>query len=322
MTNEENDWEAVYDDFDEGKVSMDYDTLTLSRSGREISLTLQISTQPDYTGAGALFWIDAGNVFLRYNWQTWYRVPKENLDILKDVAGRHAITLSLFKDNEFKSYPLRIFHVDSLPEHLFEEKDVPATEEDEPTTPDGPDAFNLFGDSNPDDDSDEQEDKATAGNFEYDFAVKNYRAFSWRFSELCHLSGDMPPTYDEFLQKASKAAWAKMLPPFKKELKRRKLDHFPHVKLNGGWADDAFSNEKTALLVQVYRGEDSLQRQITELTAVASDLQANEPDSKVMIGIVFDETLPTPSLPSSVERITREFLHDFTNLFPVEPADA
>ena len=202
-----------------------------------------------------------------------------------------------------------------------------------------PDLFEDSDEGSPDDEAEEEEvdEEETAEeeakeeeenslhlippSVQYEDAETFYRSLVGAFGRESASQNDIPATYDAFLQKSSRQAWTKALPSFKDELARRNVNHFHRVRLNGGAAEDAFSTDDTAVLIQVYQGADRLEAQCRELAAVASELVKNEEGSFILAGIFFADGLPLPDLPTKeIEQFTPGLLQELVSLYPDVPA--
>ena len=150
METEADEWEPTYTDFDEGPVTLcEYEQLSVMRNRNEISVMMQCDETEKYLGNGAVFWIDAKHLYLRFDWGTWYPISNDSPDICNDITRRRAITLGVFVGTDGKNYPLRVYRIDSLPNNLFckpiappadetinsdlEEFDLPESEPDDET---------------------------------------------------------------------------------------------------------------------------------------------------------------------------------------------
>ena len=122
---DQDEWTPTFPDFNEEKISLEDDSLMLTRNNREICVIVQTDDADDYEGDGAVFWIDREHIYLRYNWRTWYSLSKENPDISRDITRRHSMTLNIYIGTDCKASPLPVFHIEKLPASLFEEKSPP-----------------------------------------------------------------------------------------------------------------------------------------------------------------------------------------------------
>ena len=325
------EWTPTFPDFMEEKVALEDDALMLTRNNREICAIVQTDNDDDYEGDGAVFWIDREHIYLRYNWRTWYSLSRDNPDISRDITRRHSMTLNIYIGTDCKASPLPVFHIEKLPACLFEEKSPP---------PPPPDLFDDSDEDRPDDEADVKEEGTVEEGTEEETEVEEekclhlvppsvrYEDAESFYSSLVGVLGkesasrkDIPATYDAFLQQSSLQAWTKAFPSFKTDMERRNVNHFHRVRLNGGAADDAFSNDDTAVLIQVYQGANRLEAQCRELAAVASELLKNEEGSFILAGIFFADGIPLPDLPcKDIERFTPNVLHDLVSLYPDVPA--
>ena len=338
---EQQAWTPTFPGFDEGKISLESDTLMLTRNSREICAIVQTDAD-SYEGNGAVFWIDMEHIYLRYNWRTWYPLSNDNPDISKDITRRYSMTLNIYSGNDCKSFPLPIFHIGELPECLFKtEAPVPPPDitenisddldgndqeegcggEDGEGNEDGEEeaGVNEVNEDEKNEENEFQPFRLASSSVKYEDADTLYTSFVNVFGQDAVSRKKVPTTYDAFLMKSSIKSWARSFSKFQDDLARKHVSHFPHVKLNGGWVEHAFSNDKTAILIQVYKGAAHLRSQCQELAAVASELIRNEEDCTVISGIFFAGDLPLPDLPDGdIQKFTPESLRELVALYPDE----
>lgn len=118
------------------------------------------------------------------------------------------------------------------------------------------------------------------------------------------ISDDVPREYDGYLQLSSMRTWEDVCKIVNRALMPFEVECFMNVKLNGGYADTAFSTATKAFLVQAYRGRDKLSDQCKELATVAKTLTDNEPDGQALSAIFFAEAAGIPSLPAGITSLT------------------
>ena len=124
-----NEWEPAFEDFTDCKVEMSDSFATTHSGGRnEYGVMVQ---QPDhpYTGEGAIFWIDQQNIYLRYAWDVWYTVAIDDLENCQAICRRRTGTLYVCSLTSISQYPVKIYHIDSLPQELFGEAEKETAEE-------------------------------------------------------------------------------------------------------------------------------------------------------------------------------------------------
>ena len=117
---DENNWEPDYTDFDEGPVCLrECEPLAVMRTNNEILALFQNAGDETYRGNGAVFWIDVGHIYLRFDWGLWIPLSNDSPEICREITRRRAMTLNVYTGTDCKSYPLRIYQIDKLPEKLF-----------------------------------------------------------------------------------------------------------------------------------------------------------------------------------------------------------
>lgn len=131
-------WEPTFDDWSEDKVSLSSCELSTHSSSRgEYGVVMQVGDHEEpYAGDAAIFWIDIQHLYLRYDWDLWYRVSNDDPDNCAHICKRNAATLLLCTMSSLKYHPIRVYHIDKLPEELFgdltEDVAEPLTETDDP----------------------------------------------------------------------------------------------------------------------------------------------------------------------------------------------
>lgn len=122
-------WEPQYADFDERPVELSREKATTSNaSGNDLGILIQQPTEK-YAGDGAVFWIDVRHLYLRYSWNLWYPIATDDANQCLALGRRHTATLTLCDGASASRHSLRVFHVDRLPERLF---DTPPADDGEP----------------------------------------------------------------------------------------------------------------------------------------------------------------------------------------------
>ena len=123
-------WEPEFDDWPEDKVSMSYCELaTSSMSRNEFGVIMQMEICDDLMPIdAAIFWTDERHLYLRYNWETWYKVSNDDPDNCSHICKRNSATILLCTNTNIKYHAVKVYHIDNLPEELFgrQSDDVPA----------------------------------------------------------------------------------------------------------------------------------------------------------------------------------------------------
>lgn len=123
-------WEPEFDDWPESKVSMSYCELaTCSMSRNEFGVIMQMEICDDLMPIdAAIFWTDERHLYLRYNWETWYKVSNDDPDNCSHICKRSSATILLCTNTNIKYHAVKVYHIEKLPEELFgrQSDDVPA----------------------------------------------------------------------------------------------------------------------------------------------------------------------------------------------------
>ena len=121
-------WEPEFEDWSEDKVSMSSCELaTNSMSRGEYGVIMQIGTDEENLPVdAAIFWTDEMHLYLRYNWESWYKVSNDDPDNCACICKRNSATLLLCTTTSIKHHPVKVYHIETLPEELFgkEENDA------------------------------------------------------------------------------------------------------------------------------------------------------------------------------------------------------
>jgi hypothetical protein len=67
----------------------------------------------------AIFWTDEMHLYLRYNWESWYKVSNDDPDNCSSICKRNSAKLLLCTMTSIKHHAVRVYHIDKLPEELF-----------------------------------------------------------------------------------------------------------------------------------------------------------------------------------------------------------
>lgn len=114
-------WEPTFKDWSEDKVFMSSCELpTHSTSRNEYGVILQTGDgEEPYAGEAAIFWTDEMHLYLRYDWETWYRISTDDPDNCSNICKRHTATLLRCTTSSMKHHAVKVYHIDRLPEELF-----------------------------------------------------------------------------------------------------------------------------------------------------------------------------------------------------------
>ena len=126
-----NDWEPNFQGWEEDKVELSDTTVeTHSNSKGEYGVMVQ---HPDcaYSGAGAIFWTDPQHLYFRYDWGLWFPISTNDPENCETICKRRTATMLLCTLTTMKHYPIKVYHIDRLPEELFG-NDVPCRSSEEP----------------------------------------------------------------------------------------------------------------------------------------------------------------------------------------------
>lgn len=114
-------WEPEFDNWSEGKVTMLPGELpTSSMSRGEYGVMMQLGMCDDSIPIdAAIFWTDEMHLYLRYDWETWYKVSTDDPDNCSNICKRNSAKLLLCTTTSIKHHAIKVYHIDSLPEELF-----------------------------------------------------------------------------------------------------------------------------------------------------------------------------------------------------------
>lgn len=133
-------WEPRFSDWRECKVEMSCgEVATQSNSRNEYGVMMMTPDTP-YEGDGAIFWIDAMHLYLRYNWETWHKVSTDDPENCEQICKRSSAKLLLYTSTSIKHHSIHVYHIEKLPEELFGKPKPPPEEEDSLAEDDEPDA--------------------------------------------------------------------------------------------------------------------------------------------------------------------------------------
>ena len=107
-------WEPEFEDWSEDKVSMSSCELSTSCMSRgEYGVMMQIGAGDENLPIdAAIFWTDEMHLYLRYNWESWYKVSAK---------------LLLCTPTSIKHHAVKVYHIDRLPEELFGKEESEAS---------------------------------------------------------------------------------------------------------------------------------------------------------------------------------------------------
>lgn len=121
-------WKPVFKDWSEGPVTMSTTAIQPTSSGRSDAGVFLANPDTPYKGDGAIFCVSKTELYLRYNWQTWYPVQREDPVTLENIYKRHTASLSIVNGNDMPTLPIPVYHVDKLPDELFAKPTEPILE--------------------------------------------------------------------------------------------------------------------------------------------------------------------------------------------------
>ena len=129
-----NEWEPSFEGWQEDKVELsDSSVETHSSSKGEYGVLVQHPGRP-YSSAGAIFWTDPQHLYFRYDWGLWFPVSTDDPENCTTICKRRTATMLLCTMTTMKHYPIKVYHIDSLPEELFG-KDLSAPPSEESKAP-------------------------------------------------------------------------------------------------------------------------------------------------------------------------------------------
>ena len=114
-------WEPTFDDWPEERVNMSSCRLpTSSMSRGEYGVMMLVEKSDDSIPVdAAIFWTDEMHLYLRYDWETWYRVSTEDPDNCSNICKRNSATLLMCTPTSMKHHSIKVYHIDHLPQELF-----------------------------------------------------------------------------------------------------------------------------------------------------------------------------------------------------------
>ena len=114
-------WEPEFEDWSEDKVSMsNCELATNSMSRGEYGVMMQIGTdEENFPIDAAIFWTDEMHLYLRYNWESWFKVSNDDPDNCSSICKRNSAKLLLCTPTSIKHHAVKVYHIDRLPEELF-----------------------------------------------------------------------------------------------------------------------------------------------------------------------------------------------------------
>ena len=123
-------WEPEFEDWSEDKVSMSSCELSTSCMSRgEYGVMMQIGAGDENLPIeAAIFWTDEMHLYLRYNWESWYKVSNDDPDNCSNICKRNAAKLLLCTPTSIKHHAVKVYHIDRLPEELFGKEESDASD--------------------------------------------------------------------------------------------------------------------------------------------------------------------------------------------------
>ena len=122
-------WEPEFEDWSEDKVSMSSCELSTSCMSRgEYGVMMQIGAGDENLPIdAAIFWTDEMHLYLRYNWESWFKVSNDDPDNCSSICKRNSAKLLLCTPTSIKHHAVKVYHIDRLPEELFGKEDSEAS---------------------------------------------------------------------------------------------------------------------------------------------------------------------------------------------------
>ena len=151
-------WEPEFEDWSEDKVSMSSCELATSSTSRnEYGVIMQMGIDDDHIPIdAAIFWTDEMHLYLRYNWESWYKVSNDDPDNCSSICKRNSAKLLLCTPTSIKHHAVKVYHIDRLPEELFGKEDSESSDSGNATQLD----FDLPIPSAEDEDDEEADNSA------------------------------------------------------------------------------------------------------------------------------------------------------------------
>lgn len=114
-------WEPEFENWSEGKVSMSSCELaTNSMSRGDYGVVMQIAPDEEVLPVdAAIFWTDEMHLYLRYNWESWYKVSTDDPDNCSNICKRNSATLLLCTTSSITHRAVKVYHIETLPEDIF-----------------------------------------------------------------------------------------------------------------------------------------------------------------------------------------------------------
>lgn len=114
-----NRWQPVYEDWTESPVNFRSTPLeTFSGPHNDYGVVFHGEVE-DKENNSALFWIDPQHIYLRLDWANWYAVSCEDAPTCTELCRRSTAVLMIYDDNNLRMRPLKVYHLDDLPDNLF-----------------------------------------------------------------------------------------------------------------------------------------------------------------------------------------------------------
>ena len=123
-------WEPEFEDWSEEKVSMsacELSTNSMSRGEYGVIMPVGEGDSSSYAGNAAIFWTDEMHLYLRYDWDQWYRVSNDDPDNCSSICKRSSATLLMCTTTSIKHHAVKVYHIDRLPEELFGKQESEAS---------------------------------------------------------------------------------------------------------------------------------------------------------------------------------------------------
>ena len=122
-------WEPEFEDWSEDRVTMSSCELATNSMARgEYGVIVQVGTDEENDPVdAAIFWTDELHLYLRYDWETWYKVSTDDPDNCASICKRGSATLLLCTLSSIKHRAVKVYHIDRLPVELFGQQESDAS---------------------------------------------------------------------------------------------------------------------------------------------------------------------------------------------------
>ena len=115
-------WEPEFYDWDEDKVTLspcELSTNGTSRNEYGVMMPVGEEQKSSYAGTAAIFWTDEMHLYLRYDWDQWYKISNDDPSNCSNICKRGSATLLLCTNTSIEHHAVKVYHIDRLPKELF-----------------------------------------------------------------------------------------------------------------------------------------------------------------------------------------------------------